>query len=530
MSLSIVEAMEDRNLFQPWFPGETWAGWKAILKAAFALPMSADEMAFFRQVAERDPPASPLKELWFIVGRRGGKDSIASVLAAHAAALFNDGGRLRPGERALVLCLAVDRDQSKIVLNYTRSYFRDVGLLRGMVQNETANGFELDNRVDIAVATNSFRSVRGRSILCAVLDETAFWRDDSSAVPDFETYNALKPGLASLPGSLLIGISSPYRRAGLLYKKFKEHYGKPSDDVLVIKAPTRALNPTIPQAIVDEAMADDPAAARAEWLAEFRDDLADFISHDAVMACVDVGVRERPPELGKHRYFSFTDPSGGSADSMTCAIGHREGEMIVVDCLREIPSPFDPESAADEFSALFKTYRMTMTQGDRYAAQWVAQAFEKRGIQYRQSELAKSDLYRNLLPHLNGKTIRLLDHQRSINQIATLERRTARGGKDSIDHPAQGRDDCANALAGLTYVVVDRHRPADSIMSDGFWPDGSRRWFNITKQEYIRPAGKPPPIATYNSASAPCTLDFSKINAPPRGDRDGFPAGQTWRK
>src|SRR6266446_6340816 len=104
-TLSPIEAMEDPNLFQPFFPGETWGGWKAILKAAYALPMSDEEVAFFRTVAERDPPSKPVRELWFIVGRRGGKDSIASALAAHAAALFNDGGRLRPGERALVLCL-----------------------------------------------------------------------------------------------------------------------------------------------------------------------------------------------------------------------------------------------------------------------------------------------------------------------------------------------------------------------------------------------------------------------------------------
>jgi hypothetical protein len=37
-----------------------------------------------------------------------------------------------------------------------------------------------------------------------------------------------------------VGISSPYRKSGLLYKKFEKHYGR-EGDVLVIKAPTRAL-------------------------------------------------------------------------------------------------------------------------------------------------------------------------------------------------------------------------------------------------------------------------------------------------
>src|SRR5947209_4930961 len=99
--------MEDELLFAPWFRGESWWGWKVILKAASAEPLSAEELAFFRSVAGgRDPPTKRVKELWLIVGRRGGKDSVASVIVAHVAALFSDQDRLRPGERALVLCLA----------------------------------------------------------------------------------------------------------------------------------------------------------------------------------------------------------------------------------------------------------------------------------------------------------------------------------------------------------------------------------------------------------------------------------------
>jgi len=104
-----------------------------ILKAAFGLPMTPKEVSIFRSVADRDPPIEPVKELWTIVGRRGGKDSIASVIAAYVAALFEDRGQLRPGERALVMCLATDRDQARIVLNYIRSYFTDIPMLAGMI-------------------------------------------------------------------------------------------------------------------------------------------------------------------------------------------------------------------------------------------------------------------------------------------------------------------------------------------------------------------------------------------------------------
>jgi hypothetical protein len=87
------------------------------LKAIYCLPMTEAERVQFRAVTDCDPPAKPPREVWIVAGRQAGKDSIASVIAAHAAAFFDPAGKLRGGERAAVMCLACDRDQAKIVLN-----------------------------------------------------------------------------------------------------------------------------------------------------------------------------------------------------------------------------------------------------------------------------------------------------------------------------------------------------------------------------------------------------------------------------
>jgi hypothetical protein len=150
--------------------------------------------------------------LWIIAGRRAGKDSISSLIVAYIGALFSKRNRLRPGEQALCVALARYRDQAKIVLGYTKSYFSEIPTLKRMVRREISTGLELSNNVEIAVGTNSFRSVRGRPILCAVLDEVSFWRDESSATPVEETYRALRPRMATMqPDAMLIGISTPYR-------------------------------------------------------------------------------------------------------------------------------------------------------------------------------------------------------------------------------------------------------------------------------------------------------------------------------
>jgi hypothetical protein len=145
----------------------------------------------------------------------------------------------------------------------------------------------------------------------------------------------------------------------------------------------------------------------------------------------------------------FVDPSGGSSDSMTLAIAHRESDGVaVLDCMREIRAPFQPESVVQDFCRTLAQYRVTTVVGDRYGGEWPAEQFRKRNIRYLPSEKAKSDIYRDILPILNSGKCQLLDDRRLISQFNGLERRTARGGRDSIDHGPGRHDDLANAVAG----------------------------------------------------------------------------------
>jgi hypothetical protein len=450
---NIITALNDPRLFEPSFRGPSWDGWRVVLKAAYGLPLTADETVFFKSIAgDREPPTAPVRELWVIAGRGAGKDSVASGVAAYTSATFTGQDRLRGGERALVMCLACDRDQSKIVLNYTRSYFHDIPALARLKGTDTAIGFPLKNGVDVAISTNSFRSVRGRPIVCAILDEVAFWRDETSSKPDEEVYDAILPALARVEGSMLIAISSPYRKAGLLYKKFKQHYGMPGD-ILVIKAPTRTLNPTFSQDVVDRALAENFAKASAEYMAEFRSDISGYLDFEVVEAAADIGVTVRPPQ--KHfAYRSFSDPGGGVRDSFTCALTHVENEIVIHDCLVEIKAPFNPTAAVEIIAKVLKEYGLHETTGDKYAAQWVVDAFAKVGILYRHSERDRSAIYGDALPLFTSGKVRLLDNKKMINQFASLERRTSPNGKDRIDHGVGGFDDLCNSVAGAMVLAA----------------------------------------------------------------------------
>ena len=141
---------------------------------------------------------------------------------------------------------------------------------------------------------------------------SSFWRDETSATPDTETYTAVLPSLATTNG-MLVGIVSPYRRVGLLHAKHKAHFGVDSDDVLVVQGSSRTFNPSLTDAVIEAQRAADPTAASSEWDAEFRADLVGFLDDVLIDGAVDHGrPLELPPQPGMF-YRGFVDPSGGSA-------------------------------------------------------------------------------------------------------------------------------------------------------------------------------------------------------------------------
>jgi hypothetical protein len=150
---------------------------------------------------------------------------------------------------------------------------------------------------------------------------------------------------------------------------------------------------------------------------------------------------------------------GGDSDAMALAIAHRRGEMLVLDAAREIQPPFNPDAATTEFSTLLKAYGVAKIIGDRYAGERVREPFRRHGVEYQLSEAPKSDTYRDALPLFNAGRAQLLDLKRLVNQLCSLERRTARGGRDLIDHPQHpgAHDDLANAVCGA-FVMLERDR------------------------------------------------------------------------
>jgi hypothetical protein len=453
--MNIIDAVGDPKVFARHFRGDSWSPWLVFLRALFALPMTDEQLEIYQQYTGRSsPPTAPSHEAWLIIGRRGGKSFVLAIIAIFLACFKDWRPFLGPGEAGTIMIIAADRRQARVIMRYCLGLLSAVPMLAQQIKGVTRESISLKNRIVVEIHTASFRTTRGYTIVAALLDELAYWpTDESAAAPDVEVINAIKPGMATIPEAMLLCASSPHSRRGALWDAHRRHFAKDNDPILVWQAATRDMNPAVPQSFIDAHLAEDPPRAQAEYLAQFRSDLDAFVLRETVEACVTAGVRERPWQPFAS-YFGFADPSGGSSDSFALCIGHKDysKQIVVVDALREIKAPFSPENAVSEFASLLKSYKISRIEGDHYAGSWPVEQFRKFGIHYEPSARPKSQLYVDLLPLINSRRIELVDDARLLNQLCALERRTARGGRDSIDHPPGGRDDVVNTVAGFASI------------------------------------------------------------------------------
>jgi hypothetical protein len=276
------------------------------------------------------PPPGGLSEAWLVIGRRGGKSMILALIACYLAVFRDYRPYLSPGEVGTIKIIATDRRQARVIHRYCRALLTQVPAFSQLVGRETEDAIELTNRVTIEIQTASFRSVRGYTVIAALLDEIAFWRSEETAAnPDAEIVAALRPAMSTIPGAMFLAASSPYARRGELYAAHRRYFGSEDAPVLVWRAPTRTMNPTVPQHFIDAEAERDPARASAEYMAEFGTDVEGFVNREVVDAAVMPGRHELPPDR-RCRYVGFVDPSGGARDSFTVAVAHRDSDGNVI--------------------------------------------------------------------------------------------------------------------------------------------------------------------------------------------------------
>jgi len=447
MKRNIIQFIKDPQLID----GDLSPHQETALRLLYGLTLTKKQKVIARATLDtEDLPKGKFSEATFICGRRSGKsDRLAANIAVYEATTGGHEKYLAPGERGHVVLTAQDKRACRVLYRYILAKFENSPLLSQLLQEVRREEIDLANGLSISIFPCSFRAPRGFSVPVAVLDELAFFRHEG-AVIDKEVIDSIRPGQATFPGAKLIKISSPYSKSGELYRDFATRHQR--EDLLVFKATTWDMNPSVPKSFLANEKERDPEYFDREYGANFSASIGSAYDREYVEDCVHHG-RHELPYVADFRYVAGVDPAGGGPDEFALSICHKDGPVIQ-DVIRGWNST-KPADAVEEAAALLRTYNISSVVGDRYSGEWVRQAFMKAGIRYVVSSLTSSDSLLELLPLINQGSIQLLDDTKQTGQLIALERRTSRTGKDTLSHPPGLHDDRVVALS-LSAVLASR--------------------------------------------------------------------------
>src|SRR5882762_8216867 len=263
---SIIEVVLDSRLIGDSLSAAQVTG----LKVLYGEPLLDEELVFYRLATEREAYAPrEYREADFIFGRRSGKSS-----------------NLARGERGHVVVIASTQRQASVAFDYILARLEGSATLRKLIQGEPrADEVDLTNGITISVWPCNFRSIRGISIVCAICDEIAFWRDtETGANPATEFLKAIRPAMATFPTAKLVKITSPYAKQGVVWDDFQLRHKR--DDLLVWRLDSATMNPTLDRDFLAAEERRDRDFFRREYLAEFWESASCYLPREMVGAAV----------------------------------------------------------------------------------------------------------------------------------------------------------------------------------------------------------------------------------------------------
>lgn len=522
------EAINEPRLLKPFFYGTPDEGYedglgfnqRAMLKAMYGIQPDTktkdkwgwteadylaadlgfaefDELGFIKRILPHTlPPLEEFRECWIVAGRRSGKTtSVAAVIVAYEAALGGHESYKRRGKPALCYQVAQDTRMAKSSLRAINTVLESMDFIfngggtKNKIIQVVADRIDLWNEMTIASMPPTVKSVRGYDNPISVLDEVGVWYQDAdSANPDYEIYRAISPGQAQFPNAKIVGISSPWNRAGLLFK-FHEagtngarlrceacrndgmrdsgscdscrKLRLPHARRLVLHTTTAAsTNPHITKSWLQEELNKDPRAFERECLAKFQDSISGFLSSVLIEKSRDVGKTFRPPDP-KNFYVGAIDPAF-KRDAFGFTIVHADPTLgIVQDYVQRWHDPYgmplDPGVVMPHISAKLQEYGMRSVYSDQYTIETLQYIANQHGFGIEEvtfSSGSKAEIYANLQQVLNQGRLLLLDDQETINELKTIEKKNTQGGQVRISAPEGQYDDMATVLAIAVHEAI----------------------------------------------------------------------------
>lgn len=429
---------------------------RTILKMQYGLPLDDDEIELYQQLTHNDRifegDVEKLEGVW-AVGARAGKSFLTSVIALYEATRDKWKQYLSPGENGYAVITATKLQQAQDIIGANCTRLLSNSKLAHMVEDSWSTLLVLTNGMRIASYPCNSTAARGLPIFLLIFDEIAHFRVGESPKADEIVHNALRPRQAQFPGAKCLKISTPAAKQGLFWDEFDEGFEVPGR--LTIQAPTRAVNPLIPQDFIDREMKRDPDNARREFFAEFAEQVDAYLPFNKLNECFVLGGDLLPDRQNK--YFCGIDQSGLSGrDRFGFAIAHKIKQEVIVDVVRAWDTK-DGRQIITEIQGFAKSYGLDSVTIDRYAGGWIQQAFTDIGLQVKFRE-SLPNVYQNFKSLLMAGCIKLPDMKSLRDGLTRTQAYYGRNNSLSIAHErtVSGHADEADAVVTAVWVASSK--------------------------------------------------------------------------
>jgi hypothetical protein len=433
--------------------------WITAYKAFDGEQLTDSELEIWRALTGKDEYSQrDYPELTAIKGRRSQGTKTCCKYLAYKIHTENYRRYAAKGDRLRVPIIAQSKDVAREIVSYLTDFYTNTDLASEVEADGLLKGsIDLKNGFIVSVQTCSFRAPRGITAPLALCDEVGIWRAEGADI-DREVVRSLTPAMIQFPNRKLILLGSPWTKVGTLFDRWEHRFE--DGDRLVLHCPTPRMNAMIPAEELAREEQNDPQNYRREFLAEWLDDVDQFLPDSDITAAVRSGIREQAyVEALKSHYMATIDASGLSGkDRFTFAIGHRsvrgkDQVGVSLDLLRGW-SRRGVAEVVDEIAATLKLYGLSTVSADQFGFSFLKELLALRKIEVIQlawSARSKPEIFLDLKLALAQGNLKLLDHQESLRELRLLECRRTSGGHSAISAPRGQHDDYACAIAMLNH-------------------------------------------------------------------------------
>lgn len=279
------------------------------------------------------------RELCLVLGRRGSKTILASVITAYEIykLLVIGGGDphqfygLPYDDEIAIINVALSQEQAGRLFGQVQARIRNSPFFKGRIAKETTKEIRFYTDMDLKKKNKggSILSVpgsilmlcghsnpdtlRGYSTILILFDELAFY-DDSGKVTGQVFYNALKPSLAKFEqfgDGRLVEISSPNSMSGIFYNIFMD--SKKEDNILAFQLPTWASNPDITYDSLRVDRERNPEMFSIEYGAQWSktSTMGPFFPEGLIERCIRYDIEPHDKPVRGFNYHIHVDPANG---------------------------------------------------------------------------------------------------------------------------------------------------------------------------------------------------------------------------